>query len=213
MVYQLRLGTNGGVSSKDWQRSKGLRRNANMSAVWLLFRAPLRAPSLWACALALWLSGYGLAWAVPAFTPLSSESSQRVLRNWAFLSHLALCSWVLYQTLRARSWVRGLSEAHLSTIQLLSVALLPVILLMPLALPDSAAWLRAGQWAALSLPFCWGRAHPARSAWIFFGVASCWPVLFESNPVHRAQAIGIPILLHLGWVAFERRSRSNIHTP
>lgn len=184
-----------------------------MSAIWVLLRAPLRTPSLWLGALACWISGYGLAWAVPAFTPLSPASSQRVLDNWAFLSQLALGSWVLYQSLRTRSWVRGISEAHLSAIQALSVGLLPSILLLPLALPDSAAACRAAQWAALSLPFRWGKAHPARSAWIFFAVASAWPVLFESAALDRAQGVLIPILLHLGWVALEQRPKSSGSTP
>lgn len=184
-----------------------------MSTVWVLLRAPLRAPWLWLAALALWASGFALAWAVPAFTPLSAESTQRILNNWVFLSHLGLCSMLLYQVLRLRGWLRGFSEAYLSTIQSLSIALLPIILLLPLSLPDGPTWLRGCQWAALSLPFSWGKGHPGRRAWIFLAVASCWPVLFESNPVHRAQALLIPILLHLGWVAWERRSKSPLHTP
>jgi hypothetical protein len=116
--------------------------------MWILWSLPLRSRSWWGWVLGLLGTGWFCSWALPWFTPLSTESASALRDNWAFLTRAVLGAWLVVWSTKTSGWVRTLSEGYLLCIFLSSIFLLPLAVSAGLAWPSLGATLH---WALASL--------------------------------------------------------------
>ncbi len=153
-------------------------------------------------------TGWLCALALPWFSPLSSDSADLLLDNWAFLSRAVLGGWLVAWSVRTRAWARTLPAHHLSAIVLLNTFFLPFLVSCALATPSLAMTLHWGLASLGGLALVRSGLRPALAGWLFAALMLLSPMGEERGWHLSVWVLGL-ILILAG--SFSRQS--SLHRP
>jgi hypothetical protein len=176
--------------------------------MWSLWSLPLRNLSWWSCVIGLLGTGWLCALALPWFSPLSSDSADLLLDNWAFLTRAVLGGWLVAWSVRTRGWVRTLPAPYLTAIVFVSILFLPLIVSCALARPSLAVTLHWGLASLGGLALVRSGLRPALAGWLFAALMLLSPMGEERGWHLSVWVLGL-ILILTG--SFSRPS--SLHRP